>query len=206
MRARWLAVFLLMLSSTAARADVLDWWLTNDQQGRYHFERGDHVQAARAFELPMWRALAFYAAGDFGSAAAQFESIGTAEALFYLGNARAHQGELAATVAAYEQALTLRSEFPEATFNLDWVRGLLDLEQMQYEDVGGTDGQLGADEIVFDERGEDAVGTMTGEELQAQGLSDAELEEMWMRRVQTTPGDFLRLKFAYQRQRGEDAE
>jgi len=37
---------------------------------------------------------------------------------------------------------------------------------------------------------------MTAEEAAAQGVSDAELEAMWMRRVQTTPGEFLRLKFA----------
>jgi Ca-activated chloride channel family protein len=31
-------------------------------------------------------------------------------------------------------------------------------------------------------------------------LSDAELQATWLRRVQTTPGDFLRVKFSYQAQ------
>jgi Ca-activated chloride channel homolog len=29
-------------------------------------------------------------------------------------------------------------------------------------------------------------------------MSDAELRATWLRQVQTTPGDFLRAKFAYQ--------
>jgi Ca-activated chloride channel family protein len=37
-------------------------------------------------------------------------------------------------------------------------------------------------------------------------LSEEEIRALWMRRVQTSPGDFLRSKFAYQyaqRERGD---
>jgi Ca-activated chloride channel family protein len=35
-------------------------------------------------------------------------------------------------------------------------------------------------------------------ELAGGEVSDEELRATWLRRVQTTPGDFLRAKFAYQ--------
>ena len=70
---------------------------------------------------------------------------------------------------------------------------------LSFEFEGGdmTGGELGADEIVFDLNpskpgaGEEVV--EGGEEL-----SDQELRAMWLRQVQTTPGDFLKAKFAYQ--------
>jgi Ca-activated chloride channel family protein len=108
----------------------------------------------------------------------------------------AHAGSLKQALDAYDEALALRPDFPEATANRRWVSGLYELSQKEYDDAGGTGGMLEADEIVYDDRAKDATGTMTAQEAVAQGVSDAELEAMWMRRVQTTPGDFLRLKFA----------
>jgi Ca-activated chloride channel family protein len=184
-------------------ASLLDWWLTPDQQGRYYFERGEYQMAARAFEQSEWKAIAFYKAGDFANAAALFETMESPQGYFNLGNALAKQEKLEPAVAAYRQALQLKPDFPEAKFNLDWVSGLLELARKEYDDAGGTGGKLGADRIVFDERGAQGQGEMSAQEVQAQqGLSDDELRDMWMRRVQTTPGDFLRLKFSYQLQIG----
>ncbi len=49
-----------------------------------------------------------------------------------------------------------------------------------------------ADQVEFDEKGEKG---QTGEIEMAQ-LNDEQLAEMWMRRLQTTPADFLRRRFA----------
>lgn len=195
-----LLMLLLLAGPAEARAaSFLDWWLTPDQQGRLYFERGEFEKAARSFEDKQWKAIAFYKAGDFANAAALFAQIDTPAGRLYLGNALAKQEKLAEAVSAYEQALQLEPEFPEAKFNLDWVQGLLDLDNKEYEDTGGTGGKLGADRIVVDERGAKAKGEVSTQELKAQeGLSDEDLRKMWMRRVQTTPGDFLRLKFNHQ--------
>ncbi len=173
-------------------------WLTPDQQGRRHFERGDYIAAARAFEDPLWKGIAAYSAGDFVAATSLFASLDGARAHFYRGNSLAQRDLLDEAVVAYRRALALQGEFPAATFNLEWVSGILALRDAQYEDAGGTGGQLAADDFVIDDRGQDAVQTMAVAEARAQGLSDAQLEEMWMRRVQTTPGDFLAFKFAFQ--------
>ena len=194
----------LLAFAAPAEAAFMDWWLTPDQQGRIAYAQGDYAGAARLFTQPMWKGLAFYAAGEFASAAAIFENLDTPESLFQLGNSRAHQGQLSKSVAAYRAALERRPDFPEARFNLDWVQGLLELQEREYDDYGGTGGKLGADGVVYDDRARNAQQTMTEIQARSQGLSEEQLREIWMRRVQTSPGDFLELKFAYQLQQGED--
>ena len=68
-----------------------------------------------------------------------------------------------------------------------------------------TGGEMGADEVVFDL---DPNKTEAGEEVVEAGqeMNDQELREMWLRQVQTTPGDFLKAKFAYQRAMQQQAE
>jgi len=194
-------LLLLLLPTPALGEGFIDWWLTPDQQGRFYFEREDYQRSARAFEQSEWKAIAFYRAGDFANAASLFAKIETPDGQFYLGNSLAKQERLAPAMAAYNQALALKPEFPEATFNLEWVEGLLRQDQKEYEDAGGTGGKLGADKVVFDKRGARGKGEMSVQQLQAEkGLTDEQLQEMWMRRVQTTPGDFLKYKFAFQAQ------
>lgn len=192
-------LYLLWLPVPAFADGFADWWLTPDQQGRWHFERGNYQDAARLFERQDWKALSFYKAGDFANAAQFFEKDESAQGRFYLGNALAKQEKLALAVQAYNQALKLQPEFPEARFNLEWVEGLLKLDEKEYEDVGGTGGKLGADRMVVGKQGNQAKSEVSTRELQSEkGLSDQEVRDMWMRRVQTTPGDFLAYKFSYQ--------
>jgi Ca-activated chloride channel family protein len=86
------------------------------------------------------------------------------------------------------------------------VQGLYDLSQKEYEDFGGTGGKLGADGFVFDDRAKDAEQTMTEAEARSQGLTDEQIESIWMRRVQTTPAQFLEIKFSYQLAQEGDEE
>lgn len=179
--------------------DFIQLWLTPDQQGRLKYEQEQYQDAARLFVDNRWKALSFFMAGDFSNAAVLFGKFDTPWGYFNQGNALAKMEKLQPAIDAYSRALKLKPEFPEAEFNLGWVTKLLELDTKEYDDAGGTGGKLGADKIVIDERGAKATGEMSMQELQAQqGLSDEAMQEIWMRRVQTTPGDFLRLKFSYQ--------
>lgn len=189
------AAFVRSAPDVVARA-----FMTEDQQGRAWLEAGEPGRSAQRFRDPLWKGIALEAAGELAGAAFAYSQVQTARGAFQQGNALARLEQLPAAVAAYERALALDPGFADASFNLDWVRGLIELDSNVYEDFGGTGGQLEADEIVFDERAANAVGEMTIEAARAQGLSEQELREMWMRRVQTTPGEFLRLKFSYQAQ------
>lgn len=196
----WLALALTLALVTNAHAAFIDWWLTPDQQARILYERGEYALAAQRFEDRLWKGLAYYASEDFASAASWFAQVETAYGSLYLGNAYAHLDRLEEALAAYDEALALDSEFAEAQFNRDWVQGLYDLSQKEYEDFGGTGGQLGADDFVISDRAKNAEQTMTEAEARTQGLTDQQIESIWMRRVQTTPAEFLKIKFSYQLQ------
>lgn len=201
-----LTLVLILLVTGTANAAFVDWWLTPDQQGRLLFERGEYAQAAQRFANPLWKGLAYYASEDFVSSATWFAQVDSAYGYFYLGNSMAHQDRLEQALAAYDEALALEPGFAEAQFNRDWVQGLYELSQKEYDDHGGTGGKLGADDFVFDDRAKNAEQTMTEAEARQQGLTDAEIESMWMRRVQTTPAQFLQIKFSYQLTQGEGEE
>ena len=194
-----LLLALFLVPNPALAFDFIQLWMTPDQQGRLKYEREQYQDAARLFENKRWKAASFYKAGDYSNAAVLFGKFDTTWGYFNQGNALAKMEKLQPAVDAYNKALALQVDFPEAQFNLDWVMGLLELSLKEYDDAGGTGGKLKADKIVLDERGAKATGEMSIQEMQAQqGLSDEALRDMWMRRVQTTPGDFLRLKFSYQ--------
>jgi len=198
MRQMLMTAVLLATLTGNAQAAAIDWWLTPDQQGRVLFERGEYARAAQRFSDPLWKGLAFYASEDFVSAATWFSLVESAYSRFYLGNAMAHQDRLAEALAAYDEALTLQPDFEEAQFNRNWVQGLYELSQKEYDDFGGTGGKLGADGFVFSDRAKNAEQTMSEAEAVSQGLTDEQIESIWMRRVQTTPAEFLEIKFSYQ--------
>ena len=59
-----------------------------------------------------------------------------------------------------------------------------------------TGGKLGADDFVFGNSKNKTPQSEQTEQLQTE--SQADIQAMWLRRVQTKPADFLRAKFAYQ--------
>lgn len=190
-------------SSCSGTFRFADLWLTPDQQGRWYFERGDYATAADRFEDPLWRGIAFYASQDFESAAGQFSLVDSAEGWFNRGNALAHLERYPDAVAAYERALELQPDYPAAESNRDYVKLFIPTRP---ENAGGESGVAGrdgmADEIVFDADRErlDEEGIDTVVEEEGGALSEAQMAEMWLRQVETSPADFLRWKFAWQQQ------
>lgn len=195
----------LGLSACVGEFRFANLWLTADQQGRRHFERGEHETAAERFEDPLWRGIAFYAAEDFESAAGQFSLLDSAEGWFNRGNALAHLERYPDAVAAYEQALERRPEYSEAEANRDYVGLFI---AWRPENAGGESGVAGkdgmADEIVFDADRQrlDEEGIDTVVEEEGGMLTEGQMAEMWLRQVETSPADFLRWKFAWQQQVG----
>ena len=171
-------------------------WLSPDQEGMYLLKEDNFVAAAETFLDPVWQGVAWYRAGEFKKAAQSFSRSDTAESLYNKGNALLMHGKYEDAIASYDGALHKRPNWQEAIENREiaMARGkMLDLK-------GGnmTEGKLGADEIVFDNKAGD-----NGESVEVKGgdaLSDQEIQALWLRRVQTRPADFLKAKFAYQKQ------
>jgi Ca-activated chloride channel family protein len=201
-----LAVFLFQPAPAEAQEfRFIDLWLTADQQGRQLFEKGDYTEAASRFEDPLWKGIAYYYNKDYESAIQQFSRLESAESYFNLGNAYVHMEAYTQAAESYEQALKQKPDYLEAEHNRKLVQEILDriAQEEEKKDERTQPGSLlGADEIKIsdpeDQKKQEATEGDPIEILQEM-YSDEQLNEMWMRRVQTSPADFLRNKFTYQK-------
>jgi len=176
---------------------MISLWLTPDQQGRYYFERGDYAAAAERFQDPLWKGIAYYRSRNFEAAVEQFSRVDTVEGYFNSGNAYAHSGKLEQAVTSYEEALRRKPDDTAAKENRDLVKSLIQKKKAKGKEEEPPEGQeptYNPDEIKLDEKGKKGK---KGEIDQAE-LSAEQIQQVWMRRLQTTPSDFLRLKFAAQ--------
>jgi Ca-activated chloride channel family protein len=169
-------------------------WFTPEQQGQRLLDRGEFQAAAEAFRDPMRQGVAWFRAGEFEKAERTFARVATPEAEFNRGNCLVMQGKYEAAIERYDRALELSPEMKDARVN----RAIALARAKSVERKGGDmgDQMLGADEITFDK-----TNTTEGQETEITGnqpLSDAQMQAMWLRRVQTKPAEFLKSKFAYQ--------
>jgi Ca-activated chloride channel family protein len=168
-------------------------WLSPDQRGRLLLGEGRPAEAATSFEDPLWRGIALFRAGDFKGAAQAFAARDTAEGAYDQGNALVMLGQYEDAVKRYDRALALRPGWPQALTNREIARVRGERKKLQGGKTGDTESK--PDEIVFDKTkkgGEDTT-------IEAsKPMSDEAVRALWLKRVQTSPADFLRAKFAYQ--------
>jgi Ca-activated chloride channel family protein len=172
----------------------LDLWLTHDQQGRYYYEKGNYTEAAKKFDDPLWKGLAFARAGDYEDAMNYFALSDTAEAWYNQGNTLSHMGKYREAAEAYKEALARRKSWPEAQENLALVESLIpkpkDKNKDKDEEEQSPD--LPPDKTQFDEKGK------KGKQVQQVRLDPEKMTDIWLRNIQTTPADFLKRRFAIQ--------
>lgn len=174
-------------------------WFTPDQQGQRLMKRRDFPAAAETFRDPMRQGVAWFQAGEFEKAEQAFTRSATPEAEFNRGNCLIMRGKYDAAIERFDRALELRPNWEDAEVNRSIAVARAKLTEQKGGDMG--DQKIGADEIVFDKK-KDAGGQDTETEGN-QPLSDAEMQALWLRKVQTKPADFLKSKFAYQLASGE---
>ncbi len=176
---------------------MMNLWLTPDQQGRYYFEKENYAVAAERFQDPLWKGITYYRSKNFEAAIEQFASVDTSEGYFNLGNAYTHAGKLEQAVTSYKEALRRKPDYRAAKENHDLVQSLIQKKKSKKKDEEPPEGQepiFNPDEVKFDEQGKKGK---KGEIGQAE-LSAEQIQQVWMRRLQTSPSEFLRLKFAAQ--------
>ena len=196
---------------TAATANnALQWfadlWLTPDQQGRLLLELGNYEAAAKRFDNPLWKGVAYYYAEQFMLAAEYFSRSASGTARFNEANARAHARDYLRAIARYDQLLANEAGFAGAEENRKRVQALVDeinrLSESQQQEPGvsseekSLDGNdpipaQGADEIAWQAAQESRL---SAEQL----LEDPQLVDLWLRSVNHDPSSFLATKFSMQ--------
>jgi Ca-activated chloride channel homolog len=175
-----------------------DLWQTKNQQGEIAFQNGEFAKAAKLFDDPMMRGQALYQNAQFEDAAIAFNQVGTADAYFNSANSLIMMGNYDLAIKSYDRAIELKSPFKEAQFNREIAlnrKAVLDEAKSKMDE--GTGGMLGADEIIFNDQpsqNNQSSDDVTTEEA----MNETEINDLWMRRVQTTPKDFMKIKFSYQ--------
>ena len=176
-------------------------WYTPDQAGQRYLQRGDYHAAAETYRDPMRQGVAWFRGGEYAKAEQSFARLDTPEAEFNRGNCLIMLGQYEAAIARYDRALELQADWDIARINRDIAVARARLVERKAADMG--DQKLGADDITF-EKGQKSGGQDT--QVEAPALSGAEMQALWLRRVQTKPADFLKAKFAHQLTTGKDEE
>ena len=183
-------------SSQAQGSGFRDLWLTPDQQGRLAFERGDYAAAKMLFADPMWRGIAAYRAYDFLAAAEAFGKVDTTDGRFWLGNAQAQNHAYETAIKTYDEVLEAAPDHAAAKTNRGIVLAALKKQEeaRRKKDQGESPPDLPPDDTKVDpdQKGGERV------QVKAQDVTTAGAADAWMRAVQTSPADFLKLKFAIQ--------
>ncbi|HET7806673.1 MAG TPA: hypothetical protein VFL53_20730, partial [Pseudolabrys sp.] len=196
----WVVVFaLLQLPAPADAAEASRFrnlWLTPDQQGRLAFDRGDYAAAKELFADPMWRGIAAYRAYDFLAAAESFRKVEGPAGRFALGNAEAQNHAYEKSIKAYDDVLAVQPNNQAAKHNKAIVEAALEAqeEKRRKQEKGETPPDEKADEMRVDKKQKDGKRV----QVQAEDVTTPGAAEAWMREVQTSPADFLKLKFAIQ--------
>jgi Ca-activated chloride channel homolog len=196
----WVIALLIIQQPAPAGAAETSWfrnlWLTPDQQGRIAFDRGDYGAAKELFADPMWRGIAAYRAYDFLAAAESFRKVERPAGRFALGNAEAQNHAYEKAIKAYDEVLAAEPNNAAAKHNKAIVEAALGAqeEKRRKQEKGEAPPDEKADEMRVDpkQKGGKRI------QVQADDLTTPGAAEAWMRQVQTSPADFLKLKFAIQ--------
>ena len=198
---RLLFGFVIALALVLAVGTVRNpnFWRTADERGDAFSRARNFDAAAKAYTDPWRIGVAQYRAGNFEAAAKTFARVPGAAGAFDAGDAWLMHGKYEQAIAAYDRALGFRPGWKEAEDNRALAVARRDKHAAagEYRDEEEPPDEK-PDDIVFDQKG--GAARKPPELAGGQPLSDEALQATWLRRVQTTPGDFLRAKFAYEAQ------
>ncbi len=190
----------------------LNLWLTPDQQGALWFNQGEYIKAAAAYQSVLNKGIAYYYGQEFKLAHSSFMQLKTDLGSYYAASALAHQREY---IAARKLLRTLAKKVdiaPELKadieHNLKVIEGLIDeINQASASQANSMDTEQETSIELPDDQPQTADGAdeettqdkMKPQKLTAeQMLGDPKLAEVWLKRVEANPKQFLQAKFQLQ--------
>jgi len=202
-----------------------DLWYTQAYQAQKEFDSGNYSEAAKGFEDPVRKGVAYFKAGDYISARIAFERDSTNMGLYNLGLTYAKLGELEKSREIFEQVLKRDPSNKNASSNLQHIiTAISELGELKPEDVALNEdgeraknekndspedlsggGQEATEKDMQKERKEETVETekRKGKELDElpEDFKSGQGElpkNILMRKVDDDPALFLTKKFRYQ--------
>lgn len=113
------ALLLCLLTGTNAQAG---WFLNDNQEALQEFKKQNYAAAAEKFTNTQWKAAAEYKNGNYQAAYEKYVQKDDAVSLYNQGNALAKGGKIAEAIKKYEEALQKQPDFPDAKFNLEYLK------------------------------------------------------------------------------------
>lgn len=200
----WVCLVILIVALGTGTWKNPDFWQSPAQRGDRLMAKKEYAAAAKVFQDPRCIGAAQYRNGDFEAAARTFARVPGAEGAFNQGNAWLMHGNYDAAIASYNRALGFKPGWQDALDN----QALAEARRKLIQDSGKNREQEATkaykpDEIVFDSKGGDTKDPP--KEINDEAMTDDALRSIWLRRVRTTPGDFLKARFAYQAAKQDQA-
>jgi Ca-activated chloride channel family protein len=197
---KWLLLIFAVGFATVLVAGTVqkpDFWRTPDRRGDTLFGVRKFAEAAKTYTDPARIGVAQYRNADFEAATRTFARVPGAIGAFNEGNALVMLGKYDAAIQSYDRALGFRAGWKEAEENksIAMIRKKRLDDSSKNREIESAEAYK-PDQIAFDMKGKNEKAQPM--EMSQETMSDAELRATWLRQVQTTPGDFLRAKFAYQ--------
>ncbi|MEF1279895.1 VWA domain-containing protein [Vibrio fortis] len=188
-----------------------DLWLTPDQQGQRLLNQQEYLEAAKHFQDPLRKGVAYYYAREFKLAHSAFLQTKTDLGVYYSATALARQREYLAARDLLKSLLEkpdLDNELAEKVeHNLAVFNGIVEeVNRMSESQAGTTDGPEESFELDEDKprtgdgaEEETVAELMLKETLNANEiLGSQELADKWLKRVEADPKYFLKAKFQIQ--------
>jgi len=171
-----------------------------DQVGYKAYVKKEYVKAAENFENLSFKGASYFRDASFKEAKSVYQNLSSKESHYNLGNLYVMLGEYDNTITAYELALQIAPDFQKAKDNIRIAKARKILKEPENDGQQGV-GELGADEIVFDNKKNKGV-----DDNQSAQKEASTGNQNWLDRLQTGPKDFLKNKFSYQYQMQGSAE
>ena len=172
-----------------------DFWSTADQRGDALMKKHRFADAAKAYHDPMKAGIALYRDAQFEKAAHTFAKAPGEDAIFNAGNAWLMHGQYQQAIGKYDLVLSKRHDWKPALDNKSVAAARLAMMEASGKDRDQESADAyDPDEIVTDNKG----GNSKEPKKPLAGGDNASLQATWLRRVKTTPAQFLKAKFAWQ--------
>jgi Ca-activated chloride channel family protein len=192
----------------SARADVVDWFFTPDQQGILLLKMGHYSEAAQRFNDPGWKAVSCYYAEDWACAKKHFAQMPTEAGVFNMATAAAQGGEYKLARDIFAQLLKINPDYPRARNNyeqlvaiVDEINAMSESQQNESPPPPNEEGKLegGDPDNIADGAEEKTIGTREVKQLTAaEVLQSEDMTDLWLRDISRDPRAFVRAKFQYE--------